>query len=449
MAKNFFEDMSKVKRGERRTSGRPSMDRMRVSSLSQPRREEENKKEEYSGENKADRVEKSGYPGIVSYKKKSGSRYGLWVLAATALVFLFFAVSLLFSKAEVTVTPETKSLSLNGSFSASKDKSAGGISFDLVSLSGEENKTIEGSEEKQVSVPAEGRVVIYNAYSSSVQTLDINTRLLGSNGKIYKTDRKISVPGRKADGTPGSMEVGIQAAEAGADYNSPPLDFKILGFKGSPKYEKFYGRSKGEIAGGFRGVTAVVSDTEKAAALLEMKNALKTKLLEKAAGQIPQGFVFWKDAAFLSDIQEDMKPAEKKGAVVYALKGTLYGFLFPEEKITAAIIKKTMPDYDGSSAYIANLRSLKFTLLNAENINFAAVGGIDFSLSGTPLLAYKFDSNKLLSDVLGKKKSDFRAIMAKYPHVASADLSVQPIWRQTFPERAEDITIKVHYPPVD
>ncbi len=448
MPKKFFEDMAKGKRSQRMTPGRVSVSPERPAApLRRPPEEEEPEEMEISPEwiPEIEKTEKKFKKRGFSSRKKARSRYGLWLLAGIALIFLFFAVSLLFSKAEITIKPETETLSLNGNFSASKDKSAAGLSFDLVSLSGDESKVLQGGEEKQVSVPAAGTVLIYNDYSASPQTLDVNTRLEGSNGKIYKTDKKITVPGLSA-GAPGSVEVGIHASMPGADYNSSPLDFKIVGFKGSPKYDKFYGRSKGQISGGFQGTSVAISDGQKSAALAEMKDSLKASLLKKASGQIPAGFILWKDAVFLEETGEDLKPADSQGSATYTLHGTLYGFLFPEAEITKEIVQKTMSDYDGSDVNISNLKDLSFSLANAGSVDFATAGTISFSLSGSPSAVYKFDSNKLISDVLGRNKSDFKQIMSKYPHVASADLSIQPVWRQSFPERASEITVKVNYP---
>src|SRR6185436_19331087 len=101
----------------------------------------------------------------------------------------------------------------------------------------------------------------YNNYSTASQNLDIDTRLEGSNGKIYKTKTKIVIPGMK-DGKTGSVEVKVYASVAGPEYNSAPLDFKIFGFKGTPKYSKFYGRSKGALSGGAKGKAPALSAEE-------------------------------------------------------------------------------------------------------------------------------------------------------------------------------------------
>src|SRR3989344_1617125 len=201
--------------------------------------------------------EKEKIPSQTKENNKK-SKFRIYFVALFSVVFLLFALSFLFSKAKITIVPKTEEMSLNENLSAVKGGNAAlGLSFDLVVISGEESKTVPGGEEKDVAIPAQGTVLIYNSYSASVQNLDIDTRLEGSNGKIYKTVKKITVPGRISENKPGSVEVGIYGAETGEGYNSAPLDFKIFGFKGTPKYDKFYARSKGEITGGFKGKSPV------------------------------------------------------------------------------------------------------------------------------------------------------------------------------------------------
>ena len=69
--------------------------------------------------------------------------------------------------------------------------------------------------------------------------------------------------------------MGIYAAGAGEEYNSTPLDFEILVFKGTPKYSKFYARSKGDITGGFKGKSPVVSSLNKITVISELKATLE------------------------------------------------------------------------------------------------------------------------------------------------------------------------------
>ena len=390
-----------------------------------------------------DRIEK-----VYNQAKRSGRgpKYRIYFVALISIIFLLFALSFLFSGAEITLVPKVEDISLNDNLSAAKNSNVSSPSFDLVVISGEENKLIKGGEIKNVAIAATGTVVVYNSYSFSSQNLDIDTRLEGSNGKIYKTIKKIIVPGMK-DSTPGSVEVGIYATDTGGDYNSTPLDFKIFGFKGTPKYSKFYARSKGEITGGFEGKSSVVSSLEKTAVISELKTTLKTELSGKIINQIPSGFILFKDASFLSIDEKDASfTPDKDDMISVNLKGTLYGFLLDEKKLTTQIAKDAIDDYDGSEVYIPNIKDLTFLLSNKDNISFANVNSIDFALSGNPKIVWKIDEKKLISDILGKKKSDFNKILSQYKSIDTAQLSIRPFWKTSFPEESKSVEIIVNYP---
>ena len=118
---------------------------------------------------------------------KTGPRYILWSIAFISVVFLFFAFSYMFSGADISLTPKIEDLIINESLSANKDSNSSPISFDLVVISGEESQKVEVKEKTSLEVKARGRILIFNAFSTSPQMLSIDTRLEGSNGKIYKT----------------------------------------------------------------------------------------------------------------------------------------------------------------------------------------------------------------------------------------------------------------------
>ncbi|HEY4494152.1 MAG TPA: hypothetical protein VJB95_01850 [Candidatus Paceibacterota bacterium] len=377
--------------------------------------------------------------------KRRGRRWGLWFIAVAAIIFFLFALSFLFSKAVITITPKSVEVVLNENLSANKDTSSGPLSFDLAVISGEEVKEIDAALEKEVSTKATGRVIIYNAFSAASQILSIDTRLEGSNGKIYKTDKRIIVPGMAKNGTPGKIEVGIYGSVGGTEYNSAPLDFKILGFKGTAKYEKIYARSKGEITGGFKGFVAEVSEEEKSGTISALKTALKAKLLKKITDQTPGGFILFKDAVFLES-DEGSVGASSGGKAPITVKGTLYALLFDEAKLAKKIATIKIADYDGSDVFLPHMQDLKFILANKENISFAEAKSIDFNLSGKDKIVYKFDRDKFIAEIAGKQKKDFNMTLSKYKNVQSASSVIRPFWRASFPSKIENIEVVVNYP---
>src|SRR6185369_8963509 len=336
-------------------------------------------------------------------------------------------------KAEVAVRPKTEDLILNENLSASKDGSGEELPFSLIIISDEAYKTVQAKEEKFISSKSSGTAMIYNAYSSTPQKLAIDTRLEGSNGKIYKTKKAIVIEGMK-NGTPGSAEVGIYAAEAGENYNSSPLDFTILGFKGTPKYSKFYGRSVGDIAGGFKGNAPYISEDEKASAINDLKTTLEAKLFQKATGQIPNGFILFKNALVLNVDSGSTAPLPSGDKTLEVkLGGTLYGFLFDEQRLVKKIAKDNIEKYDDSPVYIQNIRDLTFSFGANNNIssagNLANVKNISFNISGPAKIVYQVDADKLAADLLGKSRKDFKQLLSQYPSINSADLILSPFWK--------------------
>lgn len=380
-----------------------------------------------------------------------GPRYKIWIVAIISIMFFIFAVSYLFTKATVTVNPKIQNININEDLSASKDSGLDSLSFDLVVISGEESKIIKANSEQDIRDSATGTVVFYNSFGYSPQSLLIDTRLVGSNGKIYKTKTKTVVPGMDKNGIPGSVEVKIYASESGVEYNSAPLDFQIFGFKGSPKYSKIYARSKGGITGGFVGKAPVVSDADKVAAISNLKNSLQAKLLKQATDQIPSGFVLFKDAIFLNMNNGNDEPNvssvyNKDDSITLTLKGTLSGILLDEQKLTKKIVENHIDGYDGSLVYIQNIRDLVFSLSEEGDVSFSNIKDLSFNLSGSTKIVWKLDEGKLTADLLGKPKKDFSQVLLQYPNIDSADVETNPFWRTSLPDETKDIKIIVNYP---
>ena len=260
------------------------------------------------------------------------------------------------------------------------------------------------------------------------------------------------MPGRGKDGKPGAVEVGIYASSPGVEYDSPPLDFNIVGFKDTPKYGKFYGRSNGEISGGVKGNLYVISESKKGEIVNSLKNSLKEKLLKKASEQIPKGFILFDKAVFLNVGDTNVASFSPNPQVPLKLEGTLYGFLFEEAELTKKIAEEMTGGYDGSDVYIPNIKNLGFSLFaqagfeNGDNLSFAEMKNINFTLKGEKKIVWKFNSEKLKKDLLGKDKKDFNLIISQYPNVLSADMVLKPFWRMSFPNKAKNINITVNYP---
>ncbi len=374
---------------------------------------------------------------------KNRYRFMLWFVALVSATFCFFAFSFLFSRAEISVILKTKDITLDKNLSASLDLNADSLPFELTHFLGETSKTIV-LEERDFKEKAKGQIILYNKFSTSSQPLLIDTRLEGSNGKIYKTATKVVIPGMSKNGLPGQISVDIYAAEDGTDYNSAPLDFKIFGFKGTNKYTKFYGRSVGEISGGIVGKSRQLSDLQRTEMEKELKKVLESELFNKISSQIP-GFLLYPDATLIKTDDLITGPVAEDGSTVLTLKGTLYGIIFNEQKLTQKIVKDNIEESNASEVYIPNIKDLTFSLSNKENILFENVKNINFDLSGPIKIVWKIDTEKLIADLLAKPKKDFNQVLSLYPNINSALVKLSPPWIQSLPSKTKDIKVTVDY----
>jgi hypothetical protein len=255
------------------------------------------------------------------------------------------------------------------------------------------------------------------------------------------------VPGIVKDGTPGQIEINIYGSVAGTEYNSDPLDFKIVGFKGTPKYNKIYARSKGAIIGGFIGKAPDVAPADKMIAESDLKISLRTKLLQEAVNQIPEGFILYKDAVFLNADDSGISSVyNKDNSVTLTQNGTLYGILLNKQELTKKIAEDNVEKYDGSDVYLPNIKNLIFSLSNKDNVSFNNLQNINFNLSGSTSIVWRLDVNKFTGDLLGKSKKEFSQLLSQYPNINSATLTLRPIWRMSIPDKMKDIKVIVNYP---
>ena len=377
-------------------------------------------------------------------KVRKGPKYTLWIIAVLCIGGMLFALSFLFTKASTTINPKTVDAVINQTLNANKEDVDGELVFSIISIDGEEKTEIEAGIQKDVSVPAKGVVVLYNNFSSSPQRLDINTRLEGSNGKVYKTEKAVVIPGI-INNKIGSAEVNIYATDLGEASNSKPLDFKIVGFKGSSKYTKIYGRSKGDISGGLVGKFYVLSDIEKQGAISELKAKLEESLYKKSTDQIPDGYILYKNAIFFSANEQGIPSTSPEATVPVSVTGNLYGFLINEKLLLNKIANNVIPEYKNEDIFSTNIRDLDFNIDNKDLVN-KDVKSFSFTLKGETKFIYRIDEKKILADLVNKNKKYFNQILSEYQNIESANLELFPPWMSILPKDESKIKVIVNYP---
>ncbi len=383
-------------------------------------------------------------PRITGTDHSSHSKRGIWIIAIVAVLALFFALSFFFSGATIRATPHTYQADLDNDLVAKKEAGEGELPFEVMSLKGEESQIVTGGDPQTVSKKAVGRVIIYNKWSDKPQHLLINTRLESSAGQIYKTDVAITVPGytqKGADVVPGSYEVAVTADTAGPTGNTDMTDFTIPGFKGGPKYDKFFARSKTAISGGIEGLVYSAPTDQAAKTKDDVLATLHAKLLKQASAQIPKGYILYPNASYFITDDEPLVGDSATKDVVISQKGTLYAFIFDRTKLSTAIAKVMVSQYDGADISIPDLSSLEFTLKNSDQNDQQNSAQITLHLKGSVKIVWAMDTTGLAKELTGKKKADIESVLGEHKNIDTAEVVIRPFWKMTFPEDPAKIRV--------
>ena len=396
------------------------------------------------------RVQEDNFSYKYEYEQPRGrSKKILYVSVGLLILIFLFGVSIFFKSASIEVMPKNQKVDLSADFKALKNIPNNGLSFQTVTTAKDVEKTVSATNEEKVEKKATGTVVVYNNYGTQAQQLIKTTRLETPEGLIFRTTEDIVVPGiQTKDGksVAGSVEVVVEADQSGPKYNVGLKDFTIVGFKGTAKYTKFYGRSKTEMSGGFSGMQKTVSKEIINQTDEELESLLKTSLVNEIISQIPENFVLYQNGLFY-----DMNPTGQvyvtKGeggitdTVILRKKGSITAIIFDRGALSKAIVSKTLPDIADNVVKITNLNNLEFNFSSTTSFNPDTGNLLNFDLKGEVNFEWIFDENKLKSELLGMSKNNAVIILSTYDAIKEANIEIRPFWSKTIPEDSEKVTI--------
>ncbi|OGF80815.1 hypothetical protein A2W48_02290 [Candidatus Giovannonibacteria bacterium RIFCSPHIGHO2_12_44_12] len=370
------------------------------------------------------------------------------VVLCGAIIFLATILIFVKSLAEVrvSVTPRQFVSDVDLNLEASSNSTAP-ISLEIVSsedtveLDGTIDKVSAGTEK------AQGQIVIFNAYSTESQILVASTRFEAPGGKIYRIRNRITIPGGRMEKSkliPGQIEVNVYADAAGADYNIGLSDFTIPGFKGTPKFDKIYARSKTEMSGGSSGgakiVTQEIVNNLLAQAQENFHGSVKNKIQKDlpASVYIPESGIDVKVTLLSADpkvnsVADNVRIKAKASAEVAVLK---------RSDIAKALSAKYLDLKSGENVQISNLDDLSFQVLNK---NFAEKK-ITFKVTGQAHFVWLFDEVALKKDLAGASRQARQDVFKNYSAIDRAEIKFTPSWLKFFPSDPDKI--KLDYPGI-
>ncbi|HFC36061.1 MAG TPA: hypothetical protein ENJ49_00080 [Candidatus Moranbacteria bacterium] len=313
--------------------------------------------------------------------------------------------------------------------------------------------TFQATGEKALSSKkARGRITIYNKYSESSQILVATTRFLTEDGKLYRLTKTVTVPGMTVDEQgnkkAGEIQAEVVADSAGEEYNIGPSKFTIPGFKGGPKYDKFYAQSFQPMHGGGEGNDKLKTITKEDITKAKQETIKKAKeqLLEKMKKEIGEGSVIPDNAVKFEILDTAGFPEE--GAVSdnfeYQVKLKGEAIYFKQDDLNKEIdqyLKNKILSQEKTS-YPVEVVSVDKKIENPE-VDFDSKT-LTFSLSLNITIKAKVDTDKLKSELLNKNQQQINQLMNKYPEIQKLEATITPtVLAGKMPRYAKRIFIEI------
>ncbi len=386
-----------------------------------------------------------------TYEEVSGGQSSriMWFLAV-ALVGVLIAVgaAMLFEGATVTVMPRKAEVSIPENMVARSDAPLGTLPFTTATASAEASRTVAATGERDVARQSSGAVVISNTYSTAPQRLIKNTRFEAPDGKIYRINESVVVPGAKknANGTftAGTVAATIFADSAGPDYDRGVDTYTIPGFKGDPRYEKFSAKGTSPVSGGFIGKEKVIPDADRKAAEDGIRAELTETLAKSLGDAAPTDRMLIAGSISYSFVPVADTSAAGASEATIKLKGTAVGALIKEADLASAIAKVGVPTYNGESLRFADRSAV--TIRAKEPVTSDSTE-LSLAAEGSATLIWQFDPAAIQKLLAGISEDSFaQTLQSAGPAIADGTASFKPFWKHTFPKDPADIRVKVGEP---
>ncbi len=293
----------------------------------------------------------------------------------------------------------------------------------------------------KVNNKAAGSITIYNAYSSAPQQLVALTRFETPDGKIFKLDKQITVPGAKiVNGKieASSIDATVTASEAGEAYNIGPVTkWTIPGFKGTPRFAGFYGVSVSGMTGGVVGERSVPSAEDKTNGEKKVEDALHTSLEQLLTAMAGPYMALPGSTRFLVTTDNVQLGGKDEGKFGIYMEGEIRKIVFDETMLKNAIVAKAQGS-DKTSEKIADM-----TLQYSEPTYDFQSGTIDVRATGTVVFAANIDTDALRTQLSGADEAAARASLSELKGLNNGTLELWPFWVHSVPSDPAKLSIVI------
>jgi len=379
----------------------------------------------------------------------------MWMGAVSgAGIAVLFAIlgSTVFARVMVKIKPRVESVTLEG-INATLDTAAsrvipegGVIPAERLEFSRTHQGEFEATGQKFIEEKSRGKAKIYNSFSSSPQPLAARTRFLTASGMLFRLPRSLTVPGAKIEGgkiVPMVIETELVADIPGEQGNiSGEVSLRILGFKGSPKYDGFYALAPQGFSGGLKAKARVISESDRTKAQEQVTKQAVEMLNQEMARKVPPRFTWVEPLREVRITKVEVPDAGVK-ADRFSVKSSTIGraFVFREEDVLS-LLKAAALKGEGKRDVIPGSMNLQYQV---RNINFDK-GKAEIMIRGALKTKRLFSEQELAELLKGKKEGSLLEVLKTRSELASFSVSFFPPWIFRAPADAAKIKFVVEEP---
>jgi len=369
-----------------------------------------------------------------------------FVLIFLSLVGVFFFVQ---GKAEVEIFPNTEDVSVEANLTIDTSEAVIDYEKNVVpgiifsdKRDGSDNYQATGTDDK--AKKAVGTINVFNKIKpAKALTLIKGTRFLSVPGEfIYKSDSAFIIPAAKSDSAPGSIEIKVTAAEAGAKYNINSATFSLPGLSGSEYYSNIWAETVTALSGGEESQVKIVTKNDISLAEDKFEEKYDEESKQALIATAPQGYSYFQED--ISPKITDMVVNAKEGDEVdqFNVSGHIEAeaTVFRDEdvnKLGDGLLKKEISELKtivpGSVAY-----EVKEKKLNKD-------GTISLKVAFKAKI-YSLPENSFLMDSLMGKNTKYSAsLLENIPEIKKVEIRLSPFWKWSIPNNEERINIKLNF----
>lgn len=357
--------------------------------------------------------------------------------------FMYFGTS-----AKVTLYAAASQVSLNTDFAvdpnaSSYDPKTNILPGQTVSGSKQVSTTFQATGSKDEGTKASGTMTVYNSYDSSPHTLVAGTRFQAPDGKIFRSNDDVTVPGATASVVhgqavlqPGSAQVAVTADQNGDSYNEGPARYSIPALNNN----QIYGQG-GQMSGGTSKVVKVVQQSDIDAAQKDALDKAKDDEIKDLKGKAKSGQYLITDSFSQSAANVSSSPDLNQEATSATLTLTInYSELAVSKADLGKFLEQQAKEQVGEQNQIYD-NGLGSAQINSDGKDSA--GRAQFKVNTSAYGGVKIDTEALAKQVQGKRYGEALDMASKVAGVSRAEVVLWPAWATNVPHQSGHVKVTV------